>query len=93
MEAIKIDGQDVRIWNAHHKEYISDFEVWCLQEVARQFYNTPHEQTFFCDGMLNLMENGHLKEPKEVLWLTTNGNVVFETISDEGNEIFGLKNF
>ena len=92
MDKLRIDKGFEKEWQKTHNKHVSDFELWAMKEVARQFFGTPHSQSFFCEGMLNLMENGHLKTPNEVLWMTYNGNIVFEVIGDDKNEMYVLRN-
>lgn len=67
------------------KEHLSDFECWAMRKFATDFeYCTEESQWWWYDNKLYVGDGTSL-------WLTDNGNIMYEVVSDEVDELYVLR--
>lgn len=66
------------------KEHISDFECWALKKFAVEFGFAIDDQWWWTDSKLYVGDGTSL-------WLTDNGNVMYEIVSDDVDELYILR--
>lgn len=66
------------------KEHLSDFECWALKKFAVEFGFAINNQYWWTDSELYVGDGTSL-------WLTYNGNVMYEIVSDDVDELCILR--
>lgn len=66
------------------KEHLSDFECWALKKFAFEFGFAINDQYWWSDSELYI-------DSGTSLWLTDNGNVMYEIVSDDVDELYILR--
>ena len=66
------------------KEHLSDFECWGLKRFAVEF-------GFSIDGQWWWTNSELYVDSGTSLWLTDNGNVMYEIVSDDVDELYILR--
>lgn len=66
------------------KERLSDFECWALKKFAVEFGFAIDDQWWWTDSKLYVGDGTSL-------WLTDNGNVIYEIVSDDVDELYILR--
>lgn len=66
------------------KERLSDFECWALKKFAVEFGFAINDQYWWTSSKL-YVDSG------TSLWITDNGNVMYEIVSDDVDELYILR--
>lgn len=80
MEEIKIKNREF----FKKKEHLSDFECWALKEFANRFGYATSGEWWWNDCCLYVGDG-------TCLWLTENGNVMLQIVTEESDDLYVLR--